>query len=70
MWTVYAADRISGYASDGVRVLVPTGRYVLREVDDITYELHDSSSALLTLRLSEVANYWRTGVLQIDGMWP
>ena len=70
MWTIKAASRITGVTEEGTLVVMPAGRYVLREIDDITYELHDSSSALLTLKLSEVARYWREGVLQIDGLWP
>jgi hypothetical protein len=71
MWTVHALRRISGSAEDGVRAIVPTGTYLLREIDEITYELHDSTaSPLLTLRLSEVAAHWRSGALAIDGMWP
>jgi hypothetical protein len=70
MWTVNAATRINGVTEDGTHVVLPAGRYVLREIDEITYELHDSASALLTLRLTEVARYWREGVLQIDGLWP
>jgi hypothetical protein len=70
MWTVNAASRITGVTDDGTLVVVPSGRYVLREIDEITYELHDSTSALLTLKLSEVARYWREGLLQIDGLWP
>lgn len=71
MWTVHASQRINGTAPDGERVLIPAGPYVLREVDDITYELHDSTATpLLTLRLSEVAAYRRNGVLQVDGLWP
>jgi hypothetical protein len=70
MWTVNAATRITAVTDDGTLVVMPAGRYVLQELDEITYELHDSSSALLTLKLSEVARYWREGVLQIDGLWP
>lgn len=70
MWTVNAASRITGVTEDGTLVVMPSGRYVLREIDEITYELHDSTSALLTLKLTEVARYWREGVLQIDGLWP
>ncbi len=71
MWTVHAAQRLSGSADDGVRAIVPAGNYILRELDEITYELADSSSSpLLTLKLSEVAAHRRNGALVIDGMWP
>jgi hypothetical protein len=70
MWTVNAATRITGVTEEGTLIVMPAGRYVLREIDEITYELHDSTSALLTLKLSEVARYAREGVFQIDGLWP
>lgn len=71
LWTVHARERISGTAEDGVRAIVPSGTYLLREIDDVTYELHDATaSALLTLRLSEVAALVRAGALEIDGLWP
>jgi hypothetical protein len=71
MWTVQAHNRISGSAEDGVRVIVPAGRYILREIDEITYELQDSiAPPLLTLRLTEVAAYCKSGDLHIDGLWP
>lgn len=69
-WTVNAVSRITGVTDDGTLVVMPAGRYVLHEIDDITYELHDSTSALLTMKLSEIARYCREGVLQIDGLWP
>ena len=71
IWTVHARERLSGLAEDGVRTIIPTGTYILREIDEITYELCDSTAPpLLTLRLSEVAAYWRSGTLVIDGLWP
>jgi hypothetical protein len=71
VWTVHAMQRISGAAEDGMRAIVPTGTYLLKEIDEITYELRDSmASPLLTLRLSEVAAHCRSGALSIDGMWP
>lgn len=71
LWTVNVRSRIAGQDEHGERVIVPAGRYILREIDEITYELLDSSDpALLTLRLSEVAAYWKSGAIAIDGMWP
>ena len=71
MWTVHAVQRINGSAEDGVRAIVPAGNYILREVDEITYELDDSTELpLLTLKLSEVAAHRRNGALVIDGLWP
>ena len=71
IWTVHAVERITGFGDDGMRTVVPAGTYILREIDDITYELHDATAPpLLTLRLSEVAAFWKSGVLLIDGLWP
>ena len=68
--TVEVRGPVTSQIPSGARIVVPRGRYALRELSLHEYELHGGSGKVFDLTLRDVAHYMRREMTVIEGSWP
>lgn len=55
---------------NGAPVVIPPGDYCLSEIDDVQYEIADSSRVLAKFWFTQIRQLRRSGALRIEGTFP
>jgi hypothetical protein len=69
-WPAQVLVTFTCAGEDGAPLVVPPGDYLLSEIEDVQYELADSSRIQARFWFSEVRQLKRSGALRIHGTFP
>jgi hypothetical protein len=69
-WRAEVLGAFTCAREDGAPVVIPPGDYVLSEIDDVQYQLADTSRVWARFWFTQVRQLKRSGALRIEGTFP